>query len=107
MSTVLGGHHLEENWRDILFLWGGAAAIIFVGLQAWVIKAAGPDALPASAIYVAIFNVAIGLGAAVGSSLLSMFGLTTLFLCAGVMAVLAFLSLSAVTQPRTNHTEPA
>jgi len=46
-----------------LILWGGAIAAVLVGLQTWILKEAGVDALPASAIYVALFNGAIGLGA--------------------------------------------
>lgn len=36
--------------------WGFGIAILFVALQAWIIRTAGHDALPASAIYAAIFN---------------------------------------------------
>lgn len=51
----------------LLMLWGGAIAVIFVGLQTWVLRSAGDAVQPASAIYVAIFNAAIGCGALAGA----------------------------------------
>ncbi len=46
----------------LLALWGAGIAIVFVGLQTWLLRSAGAVAQPASAIYVAIFNAAIGTG---------------------------------------------
>lgn len=53
-----------------LALWGVSIATIFVGLQTWVLKQAGDLAGAASAIYVAVFNASIGLGALMGSLML-------------------------------------
>ncbi|WP_336147147.1 MFS transporter [Acinetobacter soli] len=53
-----------------LALWGVSIASIFVGLQTWVLKQADDLASAASAIYVAVFNTSIGLGALIGSFML-------------------------------------
>ncbi|WP_151839727.1 MFS transporter [Acinetobacter soli] len=53
-----------------LALWGVSIASIFVGLQTWVLKQADDLAIAASAIYVAVFNASIGLGALIGSFML-------------------------------------
>lgn len=45
---------------------GAGISIVFVGLQTWLLHSAGDAAQPASAIYVAIFNAAIGTGALAG-----------------------------------------
>lgn len=84
-----------------LALWGGAVAAVLVGFQTWVLKQAGADALQASAIYVALFNGAIGLGAAIGSILLPYTGLTGLFLIAAVLVALALLATSPLREPDT------
>ena len=84
-----------------LFFWGAAVAIILVGLQTWIIKEAGSDALPASAIYVALFNVAIGLGAMIGALVLSVAGITTLFVVASAMTALCLFALAALATPQT------
>lgn len=66
--------------------WGAGVAILFVGIQAWVIRLAGELALPASAIYAAIFNAAVGTGALVGASVLDSWGVGTL--CIGAAALM-------------------
>lgn len=83
----------------LLFTWGGAVAIVLVGLQTWTIKEAGADALPASAIYVALFNAAIGLGAILGSAVLSLWGLGALFTVASLMTMAGTLSLARLQEP--------
>jgi len=52
----------------LLLGWGVGVAIVFVGLQTWILRLAGQAAMPASAIYVAIFNAAIGAGALLGGA---------------------------------------
>ncbi|CUH50812.1 MFS transporter [Shimia marina] len=89
----------------VLFIWGGAIAAILVGLQTWVLKEAGADALQASAIYVALFNGAIGLGAALGAVLLETTGLSSLFLCAAVLVCVSFISIAALREPKTTPAE--
>ncbi|BBQ68319.1 MFS transporter [Klebsiella quasipneumoniae] len=70
----------------LLALWGAGIAIVFVGLQTWLLRSAGAVAQPASAIYVAIFNAAIGTGALVGGQLIASAGLSGMvWLAAGTM----------------------
>ncbi|MBK5933707.1 putative MFS family arabinose efflux permease [Rhodovulum imhoffii] len=82
-----------------LSAWGGAVAIILVGLQTWILKDAGKDALPASAIYVALFNGAIGLGAALGAAILSVAGMPVLFAVAALLTLACLVALAALETP--------
>lgn len=66
-------------------LWASGIAIVFVGLQTWLLRSAGKDVQPASAIYVAIFNAAIGTGALVGGTALAAFGLPKMVLLAAAI----------------------
>jgi len=67
--------------------WAAGIAIVFVGLQTWLLRSAGEAAQPASGVYVAIFNAAIGTGALVGGQALAIAGLQGMaLLAAGVMA---------------------
>ena len=84
-----------------IFAWGGAVAIVFVGLQTWTIKEAGADALPASAIYVAVFNASIGLGAILGSAVLAISGLASVFIVAGLITAVSVFSLTKLREPQT------
>lgn len=69
----------------LLALWGAGIAIVFVGLQTAAAQR-GAVAQPASAIYVAIFNAAIGTGAFVGGQLIASAGLSGMvWLAAGIM----------------------
>lgn len=83
----------------LLIVWGGSVSIIFVGLQTWILKAAGEDALPASAIYVALFNAAIGLGALLGSAILRHASVEHLFLLAGVGIATSVPIVSLLRRP--------
>lgn len=74
----------------LLVGWGIGVAAVFVGFQTWILQAAGNAALPASAIYVAIFNAAIGAGALLGAVVIS---LTSL---AGVMTVAAVVLIASL-----------
>lgn len=73
-----------------LALWGVSIATIFVGLQTWVLKQAGDLAGAASAIYVAVFNASIGLGALMGSLMLQYVMLNRAF---EVIAIFLMFSL--------------
>lgn len=65
------GYHVTLSIAIVfLALWGVSIASIFVGLQTWVLKQADDLASTASAIYVAVFNASIGLGALIGSFML-------------------------------------
>ncbi|MFJ3456078.1 MFS transporter [Scandinavium goeteborgense] len=78
----------------LLAIWGGGIAIVFVGLQTWLLRTAGNAAQPASAIYVAIFNAAIGTGALAGGQVLAVVGLQSMVLLAAcvIMCSIAFVS---------------
>ncbi|MDP5211010.1 MFS transporter [Microbulbifer sp. 2205BS26-8] len=65
-------------------LWGITTSGIFIGLQTWVLTTAKQDAFPASAIYVGIFNAAIGSGAFFGAWIVSKFSLSLLMTVAGI-----------------------
>lgn len=85
----------------MLILWGGAIAAVLVGFQTWILKEAGADALPASAIYVAIFNGAIGLGAILGASVLTLAGLSQIFLIAATATAMGTLAIVLLASPAT------
>lgn len=88
----------------LLVGWGIGVAAVFVGFQTWILRAAGDAALPASAIYVAIFNAAIGTGALLGSIVISFTDLGGLMMVAAValtasLIPVTFLSTPAGLQP--------
>lgn len=84
--------------------WGLGVAILFVGLQTWIIRLAKDDALPASAIYAAIFNGAVGTGAVLGAGILDHWNISTLYLSASLITL---LSLALVVGSRKGATEQA
>nr|ELR5256760.1 MFS transporter [Providencia rettgeri] len=84
--------------------WGLGVAILFVGLQTWIIRLAKDDALPASAIYAAIFNGAVGMGAVLGAGILDHWNISTLYLSASLITL---LSLALVVGSRKGATEQA
>lgn len=88
-----------------LIVWGGSISAILVGLQTWVLKEAGADALQASAIYVALFNGAIGLGAAIGAALLGVTSLPGLFLCSAVLIGIGIVSVISLAEPQMSPAE--
>jgi predicted MFS family arabinose efflux permease len=73
----------------LLLIWGGAIAALFVGLQAWVLRAAGTAAMPAAALYTTIFNSALGIGAMLEALILDAFGLSAVMVSAGLAVALA------------------
>lgn len=80
----------------ILFLlsgWGLGVSILFVGLQTWIIRLAKEDALPASALYAAIFNGAVGVGAIMGAGVLEHWGVSILHSVASVITLISLFSL--------------
>ncbi|MGE4593318.1 MFS transporter [Alcaligenes sp.] len=82
----------------LLIVWGAGVAIVFVGFQTWILKQAGPMALPASAIYVAIFNAAIGAGAFIGSSILGITTLSGLMICVAIALALSLVPVLTLKQ---------
>lgn len=74
-------------------------AIVFVGLQTWLLRSAGKMAQPASAVYVAIFNAAIGTGALVGGLVSTRVGLQTMALLAAVVMVCSMALIWMLKSP--------
>jgi len=82
------GHGLSAGSITVaLMLWGLAIAAVFVGFQTWILRSAGAAVAPASALYVAVFNAAIGTGALAGSWLFSHGGTGTVLTVAGLINV--------------------
>ncbi|WP_288412207.1 MFS transporter [uncultured Acinetobacter sp.] len=83
-----------------LALWGVSIASIFVGLQTWVLKQADDLASAASAIYVAVFNASIGLGALIGSFMLQYVTLNRAF---EMIAIFLIFSLYLLQKFNRTH----
>lgn len=95
-----GGAQLDLAALAVLLVaWGVAFAVLMVGLQAAVLRTAGTAAMPASAIYTAVFNTAGGAGAVLGAAVLGEAGLPGLMLSAGGVALLALLVLVSGRRP--------
>jgi predicted MFS family arabinose efflux permease len=90
--TILGG-------GSTLIFWGLAYGGLSVGLMTWMMKAAPRAVEIASALYVAVFNIGIALGAWAGGKLIDTVTLRdTLWLASGLAVVALF---SAVIAGRT------
>ncbi len=83
----------------LVMVWGASIAAIFVAFQTWILKEAGTAALPASAIYVSIFNGAIGLGAFLGSIVLTFSGLAQLITIAAIATGGSILAIAFLNAP--------
>lgn len=83
----------------LLVLWGAAVAIIFVGLQTWVLQSVGEAVQPASALYVAIFNGAIGGGALAGGQLLAFRGVQGTALFSAALLLTGMLMVLRLKKP--------
>ncbi|RDT55689.1 MFS transporter [Escherichia coli] len=83
----------------LLALWGAGISIVFVGLQTWLLHSAGDAAQPASAIYVAIFNAAIGTGALAGGQVLAVTGFQGLALLAACVIACSMLLVFMLKNP--------
>jgi len=88
----------------LLAIWGAAMAIVFVGLQTWLLRCAKEAAQPASAIYVAIFNAAIGTGALAGGQVSARVGLQEMVLLA---AVVILGSIALIVMLKSSEKEPS
>ncbi|AOM41856.1 MFS transporter [Xenorhabdus hominickii] len=92
---LLLGHNSGSLSRTAILMalvvWGVSISGIFVGFQTWVLRLAGDEAFPASAVYVSFFNGAIGIGASVGAWMVSTLSLHVLFVTAGVAIALSIL----------------
>ena len=87
----------------LLALWGAGISIVFVGLQTWLLHSAGEAAQPASAIYVAIFNAAIGTGALAGGQVLAVTGFQGLALLAAGIIVGSMMLVLVLKNPVKMH----
>ncbi|ATQ76857.1 MFS transporter [Massilia violaceinigra] len=83
----------------MLVLWGAAISAIFVGFQTWILRTAGAAAMPASAVYVAIFNAAIGSGAMLGAWVLSLSGFAAVMIVGGLGGAVSILLVAAIGRP--------
>lgn len=79
----------------LLLLWGLAYGGVSVSLQTWMIKAA-PDAVePATALWVSVFNLAIGLGALVGGLVVDRTALVGVLWLGAALFLLAAVAVRA------------
>jgi predicted MFS family arabinose efflux permease len=85
----------------LLFGWGIAVAAVFVGFQTWLLREARDAALPASAIYVAIFNGSIGTGALLGSGVIALTSLNGLMIVAALALCASILPVIVLREPDT------
>lgn len=85
----------------LLLGWGAGVAIVFVGFQTWILRMAGDAAMPASAIYVAIFNAAIGAGALAGSAILTLTNLNGLMVIVSLAIVGSLIPVAFMKAPAT------
>lgn len=83
----------------LLAVWSASMALIFVGLQTWLLRVAGSAVQPASALYVALFNAAIGGGALAGGQLMGILGLPGVILTAAAAIVIAAVLVTCLTRP--------
>lgn len=77
----------------LLIVWGLAYGGVSVGLQTWMIKTAPRAVEAASALWVAVFNLSIGLGALVGGAIVDSLGLPSVLWVGGAAALVAALAV--------------
>ncbi|MBD9649775.1 MFS transporter [Ensifer sp. ENS09] len=75
----------------VLILWGVAYGGVSVSLQTWMMKSAPSDVEVATALFVAIFNIAIAVGSFAGGRIVDQFDLGTNLLLAGILPSLGIL----------------
>ncbi|MFI6013900.1 hypothetical protein ACIBAG_34705 [Streptomyces sp. NPDC051243] len=84
----------------MLIVWGLAYGGVSVGLQTWMIKAAPQAVEAASSLWVAVFNLSIGLGALAGGVIVDTLTLQGVLWLGGACALAAAL---AVWSTRTDE----
>ncbi|WP_129286301.1 MFS transporter [Streptomyces sp. GZWMJZ-114] len=77
----------------LLILWGLAYGGVSVALQTWMIKAAPQAVEAASSLWVAVFNLSIGLGALAGGVIVDTVTLRGVLRLGGACALLAALAI--------------
>jgi len=85
----------------VLLFWGLSYGGISVGLMTWVMKAESRTLEIATALYVGVFNISIGLGSWAGGQLFDNFGLLSNLWFASGCAACALLLISSVAYRRT------
>ncbi|MDQ0904537.1 putative MFS family arabinose efflux permease [Streptomyces canus] len=85
-QTAVGGALL-------LIVWGLAYGGVSVGLQTWMIKAAPQAVEAASSLWVAVFNLSIGLGALAGGVIVDTLTLQGVLWLGGACALVAALAV--------------
>lgn len=88
----------------VLLFWGLSYGGISVGLMTWVMKAESRTLEIATALYVGVFNISIGLGSWAGGQLFDNFGLLSNLWFASGCAACALLLISSVAYRRTEAT---
>jgi predicted MFS family arabinose efflux permease len=83
----------------LLVIWGLVYGGVSVSLQTWMIKAAPHAVEAASALWIAVFNLSIGLGALAGGRIVDAFALRGILWLAGGLFLLAGL---VIWTARTN-----
>lgn len=84
----------------LLIVWGLAFGGVSVGLQTWMIKSAPQAVEAASSLWVAVFNLSIGLGALAGGVIVDSLALQAVLWLGGAFALAATL---AVWSARANE----
>ena len=84
----------------VLLLWGLAYGGVSVGLMTWVMKTGSSMLEIATALYVAVFNISIGLGSWAGGQLFDHFGLLSNLWLGGGCAASALLVILSVASRR-------
>ncbi|MFF8596698.1 hypothetical protein ACF061_35830 [Streptomyces sp. NPDC015220] len=77
----------------LLIVWTLAYGGVSVGLQTWMIKAAPQAVEAASSLWVAVFNVSIGLGAPAGGVIVDALALQGVLWLGGARALAAALAV--------------
>lgn len=91
LFQLLGG--TRAGGIVLLIAWGLSYGGASVGLQTWMIKAAPRAVEAASSLWVAVFNLSIGLGALVGGVIVDTLTLQGVLWLGGVCALLAALAI--------------
>lgn len=89
-----------------LLIWGVAISCLFTGLQAWVLRLAGADTVPAAALHTAVLNGAIGVGVIVGGASLQAAGLSAAMLVASLVILPAVVLMMVCVRPSV-YAQPA
>lgn len=87
----------------VLILWGIAYGGVSVALQTWMMKSAPSNVEVATALFVAIFNIAIAVGSFAGGRIVDQFDLGTNLLLAGILPSLGILLVLKAQRPATGQ----